>query len=93
MTSKFKSSSSCRHQRGHCTATAGLLENEPFGHVAHDNYGSERMEEGETVKFRCAAHDRNEAMSCIPAKLCKRGVREINSAEDSGPVSLACELP
>lgn len=49
------------------------------------------MEKGESMKFSCTAHDRNEAMSSIPAKLCKQGIRAINSAEDSGPVSLACD--
>lgn len=44
---------------------------------------------GETVKFHSAIHVHNEATSCIPAKLCKWGMAGINSAEDSGPVSLA----
>lgn len=42
------------------------------------------MEEGETVKFHCADHGRNEAASRIPAKLRERGIGEINLAEDSG---------
>lgn len=43
----------------------------------------------QTAKFQRAAHGHNEAMSCIPTKLCKKGTVGINSTEDSWPVGLA----
>lgn len=80
----------CRHPNLNHTPCAGNHHTTSllFTHTAH---GSESVEEEQRAKFHCTARDHNDASRCIPATLCKRGIGEINSAEDSGPVSLTSD--